>query len=185
MTGNWVVWASLLAVLVLWSLGAHNRVTALKGAVLSAWAQVDTLLRERAQALAALLQAVEAPLASEAAALGAVQAAQAQVLAAADLVRRGPVVIDPAADPVADLAKADAVLAAVMVRLQALVEQRPGLLADASVAEPLTVLKALPARLAFARQLFNEAGAAYNTAALQFPTRLLGSLLRFGRAGRL
>ena len=182
---DWLWWAGLLAVLVLWSLGVHNRVTALKAAVLGAWAQMDALLRERAQALASLLQAVETPLASESAALGAVQAAQAQTVAAADVVRRGPVVSDPAADPVADLAKADAVLAAVMVRLLALVEQQPALLADTAVAGPLAALKALPARLDFARQLFNTASAAYNGATQQFPTRLLRSLLRFGRAGRL
>jgi hypothetical protein len=33
--------------------------------------------------------------------------------------------------------------------------------------------------------MFNDAGAVYNLATEQFPTRLLGSLFRFGRAGRL
>ncbi len=174
-------WLLLLAVLALWLLGAHNRITALKSAVLSAWLQVDAALLARGQALAALLQAVAAPLASETAALEAVAGAQAQVQAAADLVRRSPA----AADPVADLGKADAVLAAVLVRLLALVEQQPALLADPAVADTLKTLRALPGRLAFARQVFNEAGSAYNLATQQFPTRLLGSLLRFGRAGRL
>ena len=71
-----------------------------------------------------------------------------------------------------------------LVRLVALVEQQPALLADPAVSEPLQVLKASPGRMAFARQVFNDAGAAYNAATAQFPTRLLGSLLRFGRAGR-
>ncbi len=174
-------WVLLLAVLALWLLGAHNRITALKSAVLSAWQQVDAALQARGQALAALLQAAAVPLASEAAALEAVATAQAQVQAAADMVRRSPAV----ADPVAELSKADAVLAAVLVRLLALVEQQPGLLADPAVAATLKTLREAPARLAFARQVFNEAGSAYNQATAQFPTRLLGSLLRFGRAGRL
>ena len=173
-------WFLLLAVLLLWLLGAHNRVTALKAAILAAWQQVDAVLQQRGQALAALLQAVAEPLASEASAREAVAQAQAQVQAAADVLRRAPVT----ADAVADLGKADAVLAAVLVRLVALVEQQPALLIDPAVAEPLQVLKAVPARLAFARQVFNDAGAAYNAATTQFPTRLLGSLLRFGRAGR-
>ena len=166
-------WVLVLAVLALWLLGAHNRVTALKAAVLAAWLQVDAALQFRGQALAALLQA--------AAALEAVAGAQAQVQATADVVRRSPA----SADPVADLSKADAVLAAVLVRLLALVEQQPGLLADPAVADTLKALRECPARLAFARQVFNEAGSAYNVATQQFPTRLLGSLLRFGRAGRL
>ena len=176
-----ITWIAVLAVLGLWVLGAHNRVTALRGAIVSAWAQVDSALAARGQALAALLAAVAAPLASESAALDAVAGAQAQVQAAADAVRRRPV----AQETVAELSKADAVLAAVLVRLLALVEQQTALLADDAVAQPLKALKDLPPRLAFARQVFNEAGSAYNAATQQFPTRLLGSLLRFAQAGRL
>ena len=174
-------WVVVLVVLALWLLGAHNRITALKSAVLAAWLQVDAALQSRGEALAALLQAAAQPLASESAALDAVAGAQAQVQATADVVRRSPAV----ADPVADLGKADAVLAAVLVRLLALVEQQPALLADPAVAATLKTLRESPARLAFARQVFNAAGSAYNAATQQFPTRLLGSLLRFGRAGRL
>ena len=148
-------WLVALLVLGLWMLGAHNRVTALKAAVLAAWTQVD---------------AVEA-----------VAGALAQVQAAADAVRRAPL----ATDAVADLGKADAVLSAVLVRLVALAEQRPALLGDEAVAAALQGLRNAPPQMAFARQLFNDAGSAYNAATAQFPTRLLGALLRFGQAGRL
>jgi LemA protein len=40
-------------------------------------------------------------------------------------------------------------------------------------------------RLAFARQLFNNAVGVYNEAADQFPTRVLARLFGFGAAGRL
>lgn len=174
-------WLVALLVLGLWMLGAHNRVTALKAAVLAAWTQVDAALQIRAQALGALLAKVAEPLASEAAAVDAVAGALAQVQAASEAVRRAPL----ARDAVADLGKADAVLAAVLVRLVALVEQQPALLGDEAVAAALQALREAPPRLAFARQLFNEAGSAYNAATSQFPTRLLASLLRFGQAGRL
>lgn len=176
-----LAWLAALLVLGLWMLGAHNRVTALKAAVLAAWTQVDAALQTRAQALTALLAQVAEPLAIEVAAVDAVAGALAQVQTAADAVRRTPLALDA----VADLGKADAVLGAVLVRLVALVEQRPELLADDAVATALQALREAPARLAFARQLFNEAGSAYNAATTQFPTRLLGSLLRFGQAGRL
>jgi len=181
MTSAMLVWLGLLAVLGLWMLGAYNRVMALRAALLAAWAQVDGALQARAEALAALLPAVAQPLASEAAAVEAVAQAQAQVLTATEAVRRGPV----ARDAVAELSKADAVLAAVLVRLLALAEQQPALLADAAVQSPMKALRELPPRLAFARQLFNDTGVAYNLATAQFPTRLLGSLFRFGQAGRL
>ena len=108
-------WLGLLAVLGLWMLGGYNRTTALRAAILVAWTQVELALSARAQALSALLAAVAGPLASETAAVEAVAAAQAQVLAATDALHRRPV----AQDTVADLSKADAVLAAVLVRLVA------------------------------------------------------------------
>ena len=175
------VWLGALAVLALWMLGAHNRVTALRAAVLSAWGPLEQTLVLRGQALASLLAEVAEPLATEAAAVDAVAQAQAQVLAATDALRRRPV----AADTAAELSKADAVLAAVLVRLVALVEQQATLPALDAVREPLQALHELPPRLAFGRQMFNQAGAAYNAATQQFPTRLLGSLFGFGRAGCL
>ena len=181
MNQSTLTWLGLVAVLGLWILGAHNRTTALRAAILAAWAQVELALALRAQALAELLATVALPLASEAAAVDAVASAQAQVLAAIDAVRRRPV----AQDTVAELSKADAVLAAVLVRLVALVEQQPALLANPDVQAPLKALRELPPRLVFARQMFNEAGSAYNEGTQQFPTRLLRSVLGFVQAGRL
>ena len=72
-----------------------------------------------------------------------------------------------------------------MVRLLALVDQQAVLRADESVRQSLARLKDVQTHLAFARQMFNQAGAAYNQATRQFPTRLLRSMLQFGEAGRL
>ena len=181
MTADLLPYVGALALLGLWMLGAHNRVTALRAAVLAAWAPVDQVLTGRGQALVALLAAAAEPLAGEAAALDAVAQAQAQVQAAQEQVRRRPV----DRGSVADLSKADAVLAAVLVRLLALVDQQAPLRADEAVRQCLAQIKDAPDQLAFARQLFNQAGAAYNDATQQFPTRLLGSVFRFGEAGRL
>ena len=181
LSGSALYWLGLLAVLGLWMLGVYNRITALRATILVAWAQVELALSARAQALSALLAAVAEPLTSETAAVDAVAAAQVQVLAATDALRRRPV----AQDTVADLSKADAVLAAVMVRLVALVEQQAALRADPAVQAPLAELRDLTPRLVFARQMFNDTGRAYNAATQQFPTRLLGSLFGFGQAGRL
>ena len=181
LSGSSLYWLGLLAVLGLWMLGVYNRITTLRAGVLAAWAQLDQVLVLRAQSLADLLAAVALALVSEAAALDAVSAAQAQVLAATEALRRRLI----AQDTVADLSKADAVLSAVLVRLLALVDQQAALKADAAVQVPLKQLQALPARLVFARQMFNDAGSAYNLATQQFPTRLLGSLFQFGQVGRL
>ena len=176
-----LTWLVLASVLGLWVLGAYNRTTALRAAILAAWAQIEQALTLRAQALTELLLAVASPLASEAAAIEAVASAQTQVLASTEAMRRRPV----AQETVAELSKADAVLAAVLVRLVALIEQQPSLLADPAVHAALQVLRELPPRLAFSRQVFNEAASAYNRGTQQFPTRLLKSVLGFLQAGLL
>lgn len=178
MSGALLFWLALLAVLGLWMLGAHNRVTAMKAALLAAWQPVDAALQARGQLLAALLPGLPDDLDSEAAALAA---AQAQVQAAADAVRRSP--LDR--DAVAALSQADALLAAALAPLLARVDQHPALPADTALAAALQALAELPPRLAYAREQFNAAGQTYNAATAQFPTRLLASALRFGQAGRL
>lgn len=175
-----VAWMALLAVLALWLLGAHNRLTALRAGVLSAWTPLEAVLQSRAQGLAMLLAAAGEPLAGERAALDALSSALTQVQQATDQLRRQPL----AAAGVAELAKADAVLVAVNQRFQALVLHQPALQAQPEVQAQLAALAEQQPRLLFARQAFNEAGQRYNTALAQFPTRLLGPVFRFELAGQ-
>jgi LemA protein len=89
------------------------------------------------------------------------------------------------ADAAAGLAGAAAQLDSTLTRLLALLDQQPELRAEPAVAAGLRELHDVDLRLAFARQLFNEAVQAYNAAARQFPTRLLTRMYGFGTAGRL
>ena len=172
---------AVLGVMGLWMLGAHNRITALRGAVLGAWVAVEAALQQRAQAVAGLVSLAEAPLATERAAIEAVLAAQAQVAQCTEALRRRPA----QRDAVAELSKADAVLAATLPRLLALLEQQPALQSLPALKSTMAALDESRPRLLFARQAFNAAGQAYNRAVGQFPTRLLGALFRFGEAGTL
>ena len=72
-----------------------------------------------------------------------------------------------------------------MSRLLALLDQRSDLAAADDLAPHVAALRDASQRLAFARQLFNDAVGGYNEAARQFPTRLLSSLFGFGAAGTL
>ncbi len=174
-------WLVLLVVIGLWMLGAHNRVTALRGAILAAWTGVDAALVARGQVLASLLQLAAEPLAGEPAAVEAVAAAQADLQSALDAARRRPAQLDA----VAVLAKADAVLTGFSLRLLALVEHDRTLRDDPPAKAALQALREVQPRLAFARQTFNEAGRRYNAALQQFPTRLLVPVFRLGPAGQL
>jgi LemA protein len=76
-------------------------------------------------------------------------------------------------------------MASASSRVLALLDQHDALRVDAAVAPFAGVLRDSGARLAFARQLFNEAAQTYDDAVRQFPTRLLISLYGFGPAGRI
>ena len=101
--------------------------------------------------------------------------------AAADALRERPVQPEAAAA----LVRAEAAMASASARVLALLDLDPGLRDDAEVAPQVAALREAEPRLAFARQLFNEAVQAYNDAARQWPTRLLLRVYGFGTAGRL
>lgn len=171
----------IAAVLLFWMVGAHNRVVALRNAIVTAWASCDDLLRQRAEALQPALAALRPLMVSEGAAIDAVAQALAQVTQMAEALRPRPA----RARAVADLAAAETSLAGALARLLALVEHEAAARAVPEVAQALVALKDLAPRLAFARQAFNEAGRHYNDAVAQFPTRLLQPVFRFEAAGSL
>jgi LemA protein len=169
------------ALLVFWMLGAHNRLVALRNAIIAAWAQVDEPLRRRAVALTALVAGLREHLPDENSALDAALAAQSQLQAAADALGARPALAPRAVA----LAAAESGLAAALSRLLALLEQRRDLAMADDLAPHLATLRDAMQRLVFARQLFNDAVRSYNEAAHQFPTRLLAGLFGFGAAGTL
>jgi LemA protein len=110
-----------------------------------------------------------------------VQAALAEAAKAASLMGSSPVVVAHAAAWVA----AEAALSASTTRLFALLDQHSDLHRQPDVAAGARDWRDADSRLAFTRQLFNEAGQGYNAAIALFPTRLLVPLFRFGQAGRI
>jgi LemA protein len=169
------------AVLVFWMVGAYNRLVRLRNGIGAAWAQIDGQLQRRAQALPALLGALQEPMAAERPTLESIESTQQQVRAAVDARRAAPVRAEAASALAGALAQLDSTLA----RLLALLDQQPDLRDEPAVASGLRELHDVGPRLAFARQLFNDAVQAYNAAARQFPTSLLTRLYGFGTAGRL
>lgn len=180
MSNTQIVVLACAAVLVFWMVGAYNRLVGLRNAIASAWALVDEVLKKRGDAVTALVLALREPLAAEQNALEALLAADRQVRAAAAALGVRPV--DPAL--AAAVLAGEAAMASAASRALSLLEQHEAR-HDAAVAPHAEVLRESVARLAFARQLFNEAASTYNDAVRLFPTRLLADLYRFKPAGRL
>lgn len=181
MSNTQLVIMGVAALAVFWMVGAYNRLVALRNGLADAWAMVDDVLKKRGAAVEALAAALREPLADEVGALDALLAAQAQVRKASDAVGARPVDAGRAAELVA----AEAQMGAAASRVVSLLEQRPVLKSDGAVAPHAAALVDSAQRLAFARQMFNDAGQVYNAAVRQVPTRVLAQLYGFGTAGRL
>lgn len=171
----------VVAVLAFWMVGAYNRLVALRNAIGSAWTQVHAAVRTRGEVVGPLVTALRVPLATESASLDAVLVAQSQVAAAAEAMAARPMLAASAGG----VLETETAMASSVMRLLALLDLHQELMADAALSGLVTSLRDAEPRLAFARQLFNEAAQEYNDAARQFPTRLLARLYGFGTAGRL
>jgi len=179
MTSQQIALMAIAALLVFWTLGAYNRLMALRNGIGAAFAQVDDALRQRATALA-LLAAGQADTAVDAAAaLPRVLGAHSAVQAAADALRSRPA----RAERATALAAAEAALQGELAPLVGGLTQAAG--SDSALALHVAALNDAGQRLAFARQLFNDAVQEHNAAARQFPTRLIAGLFGFSAAGRL
>ncbi|MBH9551683.1 hypothetical protein [Inhella gelatinilytica] len=170
-----LLWAAV-AVLVLWGVGAYNRLSRLRGSIASAWAQLEASLNELAQQ--GLKLAEEGPqwLPQEGAAFEALRTHSQELAAAVLAVKPKP----HAAAPVAQLAVVHALHAAALQRVLALLTYEE----DAVCQALLDRLKQARQQRSFGQQLFNQRVDAFNTAIDELPTRLLAGLYGLHDAGR-
>ena len=168
-------------VVVLWMLGAYNRVVAMRNRIGRAWAQVDEPLMRRKELLPQLVAALRGDWGSEQGALDALLNAHGQAVGAADVVRMRPVIATAALT----LAAAEGQLASAWARVTALLDQDLALRHREDIAGWLLELREAERRRVFARQLFNDAVAEYNGAIHQWPTRALVRVFGFQDAGSL
>lgn len=174
---SWIV----LAVLVFWGVGAYNRLVRLRNIIGNSFAQIDVQLKRRYDLIPNLVDVARKYAAHERETLEAVTAARNQAKSAADVARAQPA----SAGAVTSLAMAEQVLGGAMSRLMALVEAYPELKADQTLRELSEELTSTENKVAFSRQLFNDATLDYNNAAQQFPTNLMASLFGFREAAML
>ena len=179
-TSQIVAWI-VVAVLVFWAVGAYNRLVRLRNVIANAFAQIDVQLKRRYDLIPNLVDVARKYVEHERDTLEAVTAARNQAKSAADLARARP----GSAGPVTSLSMAERVLDGALARLMAVVEAYPELKADQSLRELAEELTGTENKVAFSRQLFNDAAFDYNVAVQQFPTRLLSALFGFREAALL
>ncbi len=154
---------AIVAVVVVWAVGAYNGLIALQNQVANAWKQIDVQLKRRHDLIPNLVAAVKGAMDHERGTLEAVIAARNRAVAA---------------QGVAATAKAEGELTAALGRLFALAENYPQLKATANIQQLQEELASTENKVAFARQLYNDVTTQYNTRQAQFPTNLVAGLAK-------
>ncbi len=156
----------VVGVVVLWVIGAYNRLISLKNQVYNAWKQIDVQLKRRHDLIPNLVETVKGAMQFERQTLEAVIAARNQAIAAGNT------------GSVAQTAAAEGALTGALRQLFALVENYPDLKATGNVAQLQEELTSTENKIAFARQMYNDTATQYNTAQQQFPTNMVAGLAK-------
>ncbi len=171
-----LVFLGLCVALVAWGIGIYNTLVALANRYRNAFAQIDVQLKRRYDLIPNLVETARAYLGHERETLEAVT--NARNVAMAGLARAAKDPSDAAA--MHALGAAESALGGALGRLNVAVEAYPDLKASQNMMQLSEELTSTENRVAFARQAFNDAVAAYNTCRQSFPQMLIAN--RFGHA---
>jgi LemA protein len=164
----------LVLLMASWAAGATRRLTLLRAAVLARFAEFHAQLLQRLLLIEALAAGSAAALREESAAVDPLHRARMAAANAAAAAATAP----GAPLPMTSLADAESRLIEALPPLIALAETDPGLQHDPLIQAQVEALREGRARLAFARQAFDNAVDDYNAAIRRIPAQLVAKLLR-------
>ncbi len=154
----------IFVVVVLFAIGAYNRLVSLRNQTQNAWKQIDVQLKRRHDLIPNLVNTVKGAMDFERSTLDAVISARNRAIAAS------------ASGSVPATAAAETQLTGALSRLLAVVEAYPDLKATGNVAQLQEELTATENKIGFSRQLYNDTATQYNTAQQTFPTMLFAGM---------
>jgi LemA protein len=167
-----------LLIILVFVVGAYNKLVTLRNRFKNAFAQIDVQLKRRYDLIPNLVETAKGYIKHERGTLEAVIAAR-NVAAAAN-VRAAQNPGDAAA--MKELVGAEASLGGVLGRLFALAEAYPDLKANTTMLSLMEELTSTENKISFARQSYNDSVMAYNTQRETFPTNLIAGPFNFGPA---
>jgi LemA protein len=159
-----IVLLIVLAVVVLWVIGAYNGLIALKNQTVNAWKQIDVQLKRRHDLIPNLVNTVKGSMEFEKDTLQAVVEARSKAMASGGSVK--------------ETAAAEGMLTGALGKLFVVMERYPDLKSSQNVRDLQEELSSTENKIAFARQLYNDVATNYNTKQQQFPTNLVAGLAK-------
>lgn len=159
-----VVIVALLLLLAAWVMGVYNKLVVLRNRVKDQWAQVDVVLKRRADMIPNIVETVKGYAGHEKETLDAVITARNKAVSATT--------------PHDEMA-ANGELTQALGRLFALTESYPDLKANTNFMELQTTLKETEDKIAFARQFYNDTVLAYKNKLEMFPSNIVAGMFGF------
>jgi LemA protein len=163
---------------LMWVVGAYNRLVALRNRFKNAYAQIDVQLKRRYDLIPNLVETAKGYIKHERGTLEAVIAARNAASAANVRAAQSP----GDATAMRELSGAESTLTSTLGRLFAVAEAYPDLKANTTMMALMEELTSTENKVAFARQAYNDAVMAYNTQREMFPTNLIAGTFNFGPA---
>lgn len=156
----------IVAIAVLQSCSRYNSLVTGDEAVKTAWAQVENVLKRRADLIPNLVSTVKGYAAHEKGVLTAVTEARAKV---------------GQAKSIPESQAANGELSSALARLMVVVERYPDLKANTNFLQLQDELAGTENRITVSRRRFNEAVQGYNATIRRFPTTILAGMFGFER----
>jgi len=163
---------------LMWLVGAYNRLVALRNRFKNAYAQIDVQLKRRYDLIPNLVETAKGYIKHERSTLEAVVAARNAASAANVLAAQNP----GDATAMKALSGAETALTGTLGRLFAVAEAYPDLKANTTMMTLMEELTSTENKVAFARQAYNDSVMAYNTQRETFPTNMVAGPFNFGPA---
>ena len=161
---GWTILLVVVVLLVLYFITAYNGLVNLRNMVKDQWAQVDVLLKRRAELIPNLVETVKGYAAHEKDTLEAVINARNKAVSATTSEEE---------------MKANGELTGALNRLFALAESYPELKANTNFIDLQNNLKEAEDKISYARQFYNDAVLKYKNKLEMFPSNIVASMFGF------
>lgn len=163
----------VLAVIVVWGIGAYNSLVKNEEGVKSAWSQVENVYQRRADLIPNLVATVKGYATHESATLEGVVEARAKA------TQMTVNVDDLSEEKIAEFQKAQGELGSALGRLMAITEAYPDLKANENFRDLQAQLEGTENRIAVERKAYNQIAQEYNTSIRVFPRNIIASVFGF------
>ena len=163
---------------ILFFVAIYNKLIQLKNRFKNAFAQIDVQLKRRYDLIPNLVETAKGYMKHEREVLESVIKARNQASSAMEKASADP----GNSEAIQGLIGAESALSGTLGRLFALVEAYPDLKANQNMMQLSEELTATENKVSFARQAFNDAVMAYNTAREVFPNNIVANMFAFKEA---